>query len=291
MAKWCVKLFCDLIEAKSRWVSERESSLIGHGENSPTIFPVRHAMQTKFAAGLCLAILAVTPIRAEDLVQPRAVIDKAIQEMGGAAQLGKFKAISSKMKGDLHIQGVKVPFTGEVTTQGADQQKSFVELVIDGQKIAVVQVLNRNQGWVKINETTMDMTKDKLEETVEAAHAGWVASLVPLMNKAFKLDTIGESQVEGKAAIGIHVSYPGRRDVNLFFDKTTHLLVKTETRAKDEQTGQEVTDETFMSGYEGKEVKQALKLLIKRDGKPLLEAELSDIRPDEKLDDSVFAKP
>lgn len=211
--------------------------------------------------------------------------------MGGKAYLSKFKSSSSKMKGDIYLQGAKVPFAGDVQTQGADQQKVAIDITIDGQKLAVVQVLNRDRGWVKLNDTTIDMDKDKLAETLEQAHAGWVATLVPLTDEAFKLDTVGEVQVEDQPAIGIRVSHAGRRDVNLFFDKKTHLLVKTETRVKDEESKQEMTEEGFLGGYDGKDVKLALKITVKRDGKLYLEAELSDIKLEEKLDDSVFAKP
>jgi hypothetical protein len=234
-------------------------------------------------------LFVAVPVRADDVLTPRSVLDKGIEAMGGKAYLGKFKASSSKMKGEIFIQGAKLPFAGDVQTQGADQQRVAIELTIDGQKISVVQVLNRDRGWVKLNDATMD--KDKLAETLEQTHAGWVATLVPLTDEAFKLDTVGEVQVEGQPAIGIRVSHAGRRDVNLFFDKKTRLLVKTETRVKDEETKQEMTEESFLSGYDGKDIQQAFKITVKRDGKLFLEAELSDIKLEEKLDDSVFAKP
>ena len=248
-------------------------------------------MLAKIGVVFLLAVLAVIPVRADNADAARAVLDKAIHAMGGEAQLGKLKASSLKMKGDLQSQGAKVPFSGDVQTQGADQHKVVIEAVFGGQKLVIVQVLNRDRGWVKINDTTIEMDKDKLAEALEQAHTGWVTSLVPLKDKGFKLDTIGEVQVESQPAIGIRVSHAGHRDVNLFFDKKTHLMVKTETRLKDDETNQEVTQESFLGGYDGKDIQQALKLTIKRDGKLHLEAELSDVKLEEKLDDSVFAKP
>jgi hypothetical protein len=238
-----------------------------------------------------MIVFAATAIRAGDDNDARAIVDKAIKAMGGDAELGKWKAFTSKIKGDIHTQGVKIAFTGELATQGADQEKISLDLNIDGQTFPIVQVLNRDRGWVKIAGETVDMDREKLAETLEEAHAGWVASLVPLKDKAFTLATVGEAQVEGKPALGVRVSHAGRRDVNLYFDNTTHLLVKSETRVKDDESGKEMTEETFLHGYDGKDVQTALKLTVKRDGEPYLEAELFDVKLEEKLDDSVFAKP
>lgn len=248
-------------------------------------------MQPRFAfvPGLILAI--VTSVRADDAAEARAIVDKAIQATGGEAELSKFKAFTAKMKGDLYVQEMKVAFTAELATQGADQEKITLNLDIAGQRLVIVQVLNRDRGWVKVGDETTDMDREKLAEAVEEAHVGWVASLVPLKDNAFTLATVGEIRVEDKPALGVRVSHAGRRDVNLFFDKATHLLVKSEARVKDEETGKEMTEETFMSGYDGKNVQSALKLKINRDGKLYLEAELSDVKLEDKLDDSVFARP
>lgn len=238
-----------------------------------------------------LVLVLVPPLHADDAADARAIVDKAIQAMGGESQLAKYKAYTAKIKGDLYTQGMKIAFTGELAAQGADQEKTTLEFDIDGQRFPLVQVLNRDRGWVKLGDDTIDMDKDTLAEALEEAHAGWVASLVPLKDKAFSLAMTGESQVADRPALGIRVSHAGKRDVNLFFDKATHLLVKTESRVKDEESGQEVTEETFLSGYDGKDIQSALKLTVKRDGKLYVEAELSAVKLEEKLDDSVFARP
>ena len=101
----------------------------------------------------------------------------------------------------------------------------------------------------------------------------------------------GPFQVEGRPAAGLRVSRKGNRDITLYFDQKTHLLVKTETRVKDEGSGQEVTEETVLSAHAEKGARQAMKLTTQRDGKPFLEAEVVEFKVEAKLDDSVFAKP
>jgi hypothetical protein len=79
----------------------------------------------------------------------------------------------------------------------------------------------------------------------------------------------------------------------MWFDVTTGLLAKSETRVKDEFQGwKEVTDETFLSDYA--EVNGAmafLKMRVVRDGKPLLESKMSEQKRHESLDPKLFAEP
>jgi len=251
-------------------------------------------MKTSHPALACLVAVSAISFRTvqlDDLAEARAIVDKALEATGGAAALGKYKAFTAKIKGDLHTNAAEISFTGEVATQGADQEMIRLDMNLDGQLFTLVHVLNRDRGWLRVGEELVEMNQEQLAEALEEAHVGWVASLVPLRDKSFTLATVGAAEVDGKPALGVRVSHPGRRDVNLFFSKATHLLVKTEARVKDEESGKEVTEETFYSGYDGKDPQTALKLTVKRDGKLYLAAELSNVRLEEKLDDGVFAKP
>ena len=99
--------------------------------------------------------------------------------------------------------------------------------------------------------------------------------------------------MEGKDAVGVRVEHKGRRDVSLFFDKKTGLLLKTETRGKGPMAGDsEFTAETLYDDYrkvDGFPV--AHKVTVKRDGKLFFVSENSDVKLAEKLDDSTFEKP
>src|SRR5205085_7888654 len=101
-------------------------------------------------------------------------------------------------------------------------------------------------------------------------------------------------KVKDHDAVGVQVTKKGFRDVNLYFDKKTHTLLKAEYRAFDEFSKKEVTQEKFMLGY--KEVAGGLKapskLEIHNDGKKALEIEISEMTfLETPLEASVFAKP
>lgn len=244
------------------------------------------------AVGFALVLAAAGPSRAADEAAARAVVDKAIQAHGGEATLAKFPASTIQLKGTIQQGGMPLAFTAEVASQGMKQQRIGIEFEVGGVKFRVIHVLNGDEGWVKINDDTTAMDKDDLAEAQEQAYAGWVATLVPLKDKAYTIEPLGDVQVQGRPAVGVKVSRKERRDVNLYFDKKTHLLVKSETRVKDEESGQEMNEETFLGDYKEIDgVPQAVRLTIKRDGKDYLEAEVVEFKAAEKLDANLFTKP
>ncbi len=251
---------------------------------------MKHVQHAVLTFGFLLAVSA--PARADDAADARALVEKAVKAHGGQETLAKLPGTATKFKATFHGMGEGIPMTGEVTTLGPDKQKIDIEIEAGGQKIPIVIVLDGDKGWSKIAKDTTAMDKDQLAEAKEQAYAAWVATLAPLKDKKFTLATTGEIKIDKKAALGVKVSSKGHRDVDLYFDKETGLLVKTETQVKDEATNQEVTEETFASDYkELQGTKHAMKFTVKRAGKLFMEGEATEVKLSEKLDADTFAKP
>ncbi|HYH67981.1 MAG TPA: hypothetical protein VD866_25010 [Urbifossiella sp.] len=248
-------------------------------------------------AGLsfALALLATTSARGDDAADARALIDKAIKAHGGAASLAKFKGGAVTFSGTFHGMGMKVPMTGTISTFGADRLKADIEVEAGGEKFRVIQVLAGDKGWSKLGPTeTKDMSKDELAQGRNEQHAGYVAALTPLVGaaKSYTLAPAGEMLVNDKAALGVKVSAKGRRDVTLYFDKTTGMLTRFDQTVNDEGSGREVAQETYQSDYKDVQgTKQPYKFVVKRDGKLYLEGEASEITLTETLDANLFVKP
>jgi hypothetical protein len=113
-----------------------------------------------------------------------------------------------------------------------------------------------------------------------------------LKDKGLKFSLLGEAQVNGKPAIGVTISKEGKKDINCYFDKTTGLLAKTERRARDFQSGQELTEERLVTAYQEVAGRMlAKRVTVSRDGKKLMDVEVQEARPLDKLDDAEFAQP
>jgi hypothetical protein len=243
---------------------------------------------------VALALVAAGAARADDNADTRAVIEKAIKAAGGADKLAE-KAATFKLKGKFYGMGEGIDFTGDYSIQPPDKFRVQMEIDVNGMKLAFTQVVDGDKGWRKIGDMgTTDLDKDELAEVHEEMYAGRVETLVALVkDKGFGLAPLGEVKVGEQAAVGVRVSHKGHRDINLFFDQKTGLILKTERVVKDQMAGgKEVTQETVLGDY--KDVGGAqhpMKLVIKREGKPYVEGEVSDYETKDKIEDAVFAKP
>jgi hypothetical protein len=241
---------------------------------------------------LGFAFVAAFALHAAEQDDAKKIIDKAIKAHGGQEKLTKLKAVTMRLKGTIHSPGGDIPFTGEVVTQGVGQRRLALDAETNGTKFTFVQVLNGDKGWQKINDDTQELSADQLAEAKEQAYESWAATLAPLDDKAFALSSLGEVKVEDRPAIGIRVSSKGHRDVNLYFDKELSVLVKSEIRVKDEESGMEVNQESTYSDFKEIDgIKEPTKIVVKKDGKPFVEATVEQVKREEKADDSIFAKP
>jgi hypothetical protein len=252
-------------------------------------------MKTLCATAVVLALAAAGAARADEKADTRAVIERAIQALGGAEKLAQQapKGLTFKGKGKAYAMG-EADFTGEWAVQPPDKIRFQMDFEVNAMKFTFVWVFDGKKGWIKINDMTMDLGEDAVAEAKEDLYAGEVESLLPLVkDKGFELSPLGEAKVGDETAVGVRVSHKGHRDVNLFFDKKTRLLLKTERTIKDPQMGgKERTQETLHSDYkEFDGCKYATKIVIKRDGEKYVESEMSDFERKDKIDDAQFAKP
>jgi len=234
-------------------------------------------------------------VRAGDQPTPQQIVEKAIKAHGGAKALAKFKAATFKAKGTTFVMGLDIPFTGEFSVQAPAQMRVSLQITVMGKDFKFVEVVNRDKGWRIIpgKDKTEKMTKDQLAEALEEMHAEFITELYPLRDKAYKLSLLGEAQVDSKPALGVRVEHKGHRPVNLYFDKKSHLLVKSEYTVKDEQAGDnEIMQEVFYKDHKSFDgTQKPTRIHTNRDGKRFNELELIELEAQERLDDGVFSEP
>jgi hypothetical protein len=99
-----------------------------------------------------------------------------------------------------------------------------------------------------------------------------------------------------RRTLGGCVASKGRPDVNLFFDKKTGLVVRSERRTKDPRTEEEYTAESIYRDHkEFQGVMWPTSRIDRRDNRDLDENsgrfELSEFQAREKLEEGSLAKP
>jgi outer membrane lipoprotein-sorting protein len=222
----------------------------------------------------------------------KAFLRKAIKAHGGEENLAKYKAFTVKFKGTMDLMGMKAPIEGETSLQKPDKLKTSVEIDFNGKKIPIVQVYDGKTFWVSALGKTQEIKDDKILNEMRESLTVEGAGMTEFVKAPYELSSLGEVMVKGKAALGIRVSKKGQRDLSLFFDKKTHLMVKIERRAYDSMNKEEVTQEKFMSDFQDVNgTKMPRHIEVVNDGKQFMEMEISDTKVYEKLDPSMFAMP
>jgi len=233
-------------------------------------------------------LVLVTGLRAADEAQ--AIIEKAIKAHGGIEKLSKDRALQTKSKGTIDVAG-GITYTQETSLQSG-KFKDVMQLSVAGMDITVTTVYDGTNAWLNANGTTQELKDKLLEEVKEAAFTTKLGKMVFLKDKSVELSPLGEVKVQDRPAVGIKVVTKGHRDLNMYFDKESGLLAKMERQAFDAMNQKEVPEERIVLEYQEVEgLKVAKRVLINRDGKKFMEAEVLDVKFPDKLDDSEFAKP
>jgi hypothetical protein len=235
-------------------------------------------------------LAAVSAVPAQDAA--RAIIERAAQAHGGLERLGKLRADRIQVKGNIIVDGKETPFTGEVTVQLPTQFKNVLTLTTPKGRTTIVQILNGDKVFVTLDGQPRPVEPSAIAETREKFAINRAIRLAPLlMERNYELTALGEVKVGDRPALGVRVAAKGRRELKLYFDKETHLLVKSE-HLLDGADGKELKEEVFygdfrdLGGY-----KRPLKLAAYRDGKKVMDAEITDVKYFERIDDAEFAKP
>jgi outer membrane lipoprotein-sorting protein len=243
----------------------------------------------------CVSLLVLAPaLHADDAADAKAVVDKAIKAMGGADKLAKTPATTFKCKATVDDGAKKGEFSGTWSIQLPDKYRAELELVFDGRTQTVTLVINGDKGWA--NEAGRNKTEDAPEDAMKIIKADFGAihlahTLVPLTGKEYKLSSLAEVKVNDKAAVGVKVERKDLPDVDLYFDKETHLPVKAEVRVK-ERGGEEMLHTFLFQDYkEDDGLKHFTKLTLHRADKEAMVMELSEGKRLEKLEANLFEKP
>jgi hypothetical protein len=219
-----------------------------------------------------------------------AILDKAINALGGEDKLKMAKAFTLKAKGTITFADNDNPFTSQTTVQGLERVRREFEGEFGGNKIRGVTVVNGDKGWRQFGDDKMDLDEESIANEKRTLYLQVIPiSLLPLRGKGFKAVTAGEEKVGDKAALAVKVTGPDGKDFQLYFDKASGLPVKQVAKVigfmKDEYT-----QETTFGNYKVIDgIKRATKIVSKRDGEKFIDQEITDFKILTKVDPKTFA--
>ena len=242
---------------------------------------------------VCVVVSGVSFARADEQADMKALIEKGVKSLGGQEKLTKLPASVVKVKGKFYGFGDGLDYTAQTSTLGMDKIRNLIEGNMDGNKFSFTQVYNDGKGWMTMGADAQELPEDQLAEIKQSLYMGFISRLHMLPNKEYTLKSLGDSKVGDVEAYGIKVSRKDYRDVSLFLDKKTGMVIKSESTVKNTMGGgEEQKEERLLSDYKDQDrIKYPSKVTINRDGKKFVESETTDVKFSEKLDDNTFAKP
>jgi outer membrane lipoprotein-sorting protein len=241
-------------------------------------------------AGFALGL--ASSARAADDKDAKAILDKAIKAMGGEEKLEKVKGYTAKAKGKITLGDTDNEFTSETTVQGIDHFRNEFEGEFGGNKVKGVIILAGDKGWRQFGDDKMDMDKEAVANEKRNAYLqGVPVTLLPLKDKAFKIESAKEEKVDGKPADALKVTGPDGKDFTLYFDKESNLPVKLTAKVAGFMGDEAVQDTTFSDYKEVGGIKKAMKIQTKRGGEKFLEQQISDFKVLDKVDANTFTEP
>jgi hypothetical protein len=244
---------------------------------------------------LFLTLVLLTPTtalpQAPTAVDAKAILERAVTAHGGKDQLVRARADQVKVKGTLVLENQQIPFVAETWVELPSRFKNVLELTNPKGTTRLVQIIVKDRVTVTLDGRPHKTSPAALSEMRETLHLNNAIRLIPLLAEPenYKCDYTGEVATDGRTLQGIKVSARDRRDLRLFFDKESGLLVRTEQQLED-GNGKEYRQETFyldfrdLGGY-----KRPVKMAAYRDGKKVMDAELVEVKYHDKFEDAIFA--
>ena len=242
---------------------------------------------------LSFAILvAAGAARADDAPDAMTIVNKGIKALGGEEALGKVKAISLKSKTTITINGNDNDGSSVQTLQGLDHFRQEFEAQINGNAFKAVTILAGDKGVRKFGDNRTDLDKEALANQKRTVYLTLIPiTLLPLKDKDFKVETIGEEKIDDKPALGIKVTAPDKKDFKLYFDKDSGLPVRMVARVAGFRQGDEFTQETNFSDYKATAgIKKAMKLVNKRDGEKFMTQQITEVKFLDTVDPKTFTE-
>jgi hypothetical protein len=222
----------------------------------------------------------------------RAVVERAVEAHGGMQRLSKIRADRVKLKGSLFLGDKAIAFTGETLVQLPGQLKISMEMSVQNRTCKLVQGLSGDTGLIQVDGQPQKVEPTVLAEMRDSLALARAVRLVPLLtDPGYELSSLGESKVNDRPAVGVKVVVKGQKELRLFFDTQTGLLVKT-AHNKDDGSGKEVEQEEYYSDF--RDVggfKRPVKVVGLRKGSKIMEAELVEVKYHDSIDVAEFTKP
>ena len=226
------------------------------------------------------------------MADPSAVIDKAIKALGGEEALAKVKAASWKSTGTISFGNNDNAVTNTMTVQGLDHARQVFEGQFNGNAVKGVTLLAGDKGSRQFGDNHSDLDAAAVANQKQTVYLQVIPiTILPLKDKAYKVEGIAEETVDGKPQTGLKVTPADGKEFKIYFDKESGLPVRLVAKVAG-FNGMEFTQETIFSDYKDVAgIKKAMKTVSKRDGQKFIDQQITEFKILDTVDPKTFTDP
>jgi hypothetical protein len=239
-----------------------------------------------------LIVAGFMPATARAQTDARPIIEDAVKAHGGMETLGKYPGARIKVKGTVEVQRQPAPYSGQSVYLMPDRVKSTVTLTIQNIARTIETIQNGERSAMIVGGLAQHVAEAQAQELRTSLYCQNLARLVPLLKESkYTLTAAGEKIIDDKKVVGVRVASAGHKDVTLYFDAESHLLVMLERPGFGADGGKLDQQEFYSDFRTASGLKYAAKTKVVQNGKVTRETEVAEFQPLERVEAREFAIP
>ncbi|WP_420130497.1 hypothetical protein [Longimicrobium sp.] len=237
---------------------------------------------------LCLAAAACAPASPAPASGPRALLERAITQAGGAEALGRANALLWEGDATVYAGGRTVRIAGTWAVQPPDTAVVATYDVTRGPETTRALVVAAPRGWIARGTELSPMPDAMLANERDEFYLYQVMRLVSLRDAEVTLTAVAADSL-GQA--GFRAERPGRPAVELYFDGSGRLA-HLRTTVQDAGGGSPVRQDLWLSGsLQAQGIRWPATIRITMNGAPYFDLSLRNLRIQPRLDDPRLRGP
>jgi hypothetical protein len=216
------------------------------------------------------------------------VVARAIQAHGGRELLTKNRADKVKLQGKMVVGKVEIPYTAETLVQLPGQFKNTIQFNQGKKEVALTQVIDGTRAAIWVNGDRQKLSTAQaldLRQTLDLNRAMRLVGL--LEDSAYNLKYLGQTEEGEQKTHVVRVLRKDMRELRMFFDAKTGLLVKTE-HPVDFQGKQMLQEEHYSDFRDLSGFRRPVRMTVYRGGLKILESALTQVSYFESIEPSRF---
>ena len=184
----------------------------------------------------------------------RTLIEQAIVAQGGMKALELVGATYSSTKGiaakGTYSESDESLFKCETLASPPELLRQTWNIETGGNPVRLITVLQGDHGWDRILDKATDLTEPEVKQKQVNLYLAKVRSLVPLLRESgFMFQMEAASKVNERPATVLLVSKKNEPDIHLYFDQTSHLLVKIQYTTFEPDLKKNARFEEYLDDY------------------------------------------